>query len=177
VVWIVGDLEYLKAKGFKPLGMEPVAVGVSSDAHHIVTPSESGPRLAVNNALEAAGAMPADVGTWDLHATATPGDFAEVSNLKSIFPGPVLVTARKGVFGHGMSAGGGWELTAQYLGFMHGKLFPTPLTAEELNPEIRDLHATFVFREECAFPNKLAGKLSMGIGGVNACVISRPLAG
>jgi hypothetical protein len=60
---------------------------------------------------------------------------------------------------------------------MHGKLFPTPLTAEELNPEIRDLHATFVFREECAFPNKLAGKLSMGIGGVNACVISRPLAG
>jgi 3-oxoacyl-(acyl-carrier-protein) synthase len=175
VVWIVGDLEYLKAKGFKPLGMEPVAVGVSSDAHHIVTPSESGPRLAVNNALEAAGAVPADLGTWDLHATATPGDFAEVSNLKSIFPGPVLVTARKGVFGHGMSAGGGWELTAQYLGFMHGKLFPTPLTAEELNPEIRDLHATFVFREECAFPNKLAGKLSMGIGGVNACVISRPL--
>jgi len=177
VVWIVGDLEYLRAKGFKPLGMEPVAVGVSSDAHHIVTPSESGPRLAVNNALEAAGAVPADLGTWDLHATATPGDFAEVSNLKSIFPGPVLVTARKGVFGHGMSAGGGWELTAQYLGFMHGKLFPTPLTAEELNPEIRDLHATFVFREECAFPNKLAGKLSMGIGGVNACVISRPLAG
>jgi 3-oxoacyl-(acyl-carrier-protein) synthase len=175
VVWIVGDLEYLQAKGFKPLGMEPVAVGVSSDAHHIVTPSENGPRLAVHQALEGAGAKPEDLGTWDLHATATPGDFAEVSNLRSIFSESVLVTARKGIFGHGMSAGGGWELTAQYLGYMQGRLFPTPLTAEELNPEIKNLHGSFVFRNECAFPNKLAGKLSMGIGGVNACVISRPL--
>jgi hypothetical protein len=54
-------------------------------------------------------------------------------------------------------------------------LFPTPLTAEEVNPAIRNLHASFVFREECAFPGKLAGKLSMGIGGINACVLSRPL--
>ena len=35
--------------------------------------------------------------------------------LRSVLPGSVLVTARKGTFGHGMGAGGGWELTAQYL--------------------------------------------------------------
>ncbi len=174
VIWIVGDLEYLRSKGFKSLGMEPVAVGVSSDAHHIITPSTEGPRLAVNQALETAGATPADVGTWDLHATATPGDFAEVANMRAIFPESVIVTARKGVFGHGMGAGGGWELTAQYLGYMHGRLYPTPLTKEMLNPEIANLHGSFVFRDGCPFPNKLAGKLSMGIGGINACVLSRP---
>ena len=125
--------------------------------------------------MEQAGITPDDLGTWDLHATATPGDYAEVKNLRSIFSDSVLVTARKGIFGHGMSAGGGWELTAQYLGYEQGKLFPTPLTSEELNPAIRDLHGSFVFRDECVFPNKIAGKLSMGIGGINACVLSRPL--
>ncbi len=42
VVWIVGDMEYLQEKGMKPIGMEPVAAGVSSDAHHIITPSIPG---------------------------------------------------------------------------------------------------------------------------------------
>jgi len=175
VVWIVGDLDYLSKLGFRPLGMEPISVGVSSDAHHIITPSEDGPRLAMQQAMEQAGVTPDELGTWDLHATATPGDYAEVKNLRSILSDSVLVTARKGIFGHGMSAGGGWELTAQYLGYEQGKLFPTPLTAEELNPAIGDIHRSFVFRDACTFPDKLAGKLSMGIGGINACVLSRPL--
>ena len=42
-------------------------------------------------------------------------------------PEDVLVTARKGTFGHGMSAGGGWELTAQYLGYERASSSPTPL--------------------------------------------------
>ncbi len=175
VIWIVGDLDYFRGKGFQPLGMEPVAVGVSSDAHHIITPSAEGPRIAMQQALDQAGVRPDEIGTWDLHATATPGDYAEVENLRSLLPESVLVTARKGIFGHGMSAGGGWELTAQYLGYMQGKLFPTPLTPDALNPGIKQLHSSFVFNDVCAFPSRLAGKLSMGIGGINACVISRPL--
>jgi len=175
VVWIVGDMEYLRAKGFQPLGMEPVSVGVSSDAEHIITPSPDGPRAAISQALEEAGAVPGDVGTWDLHATATPGDYSEITNLRSMFPETLLVTARKGTFGHGMSAGGGWELTAQYLGYAEHQLFPTPLTKGELNQTIGALHNNFVFDTACEFPPRLSGKLSMGIGGVNACVISRPL--
>ncbi len=174
VVWILGDYEYLSAKGFKPLGMEPVGVGVSSDAHHIITPSTEGPKIAIQEALADAGAVPSDMGTWDLHATATPGDFAEMSTFRSIFPDSVLVTARKGTFGHGMSAGGGWELTAQYLSHHRGKLFPTPLSEKELNASIGALHHNLVFDTACPFPAKFGGKLSMGIGGINACVISRP---
>ena len=175
VVWIVGDMEYCMAKGFRPLGMEPLAVGVSSDAHHIITPSAEGPTLAMRQALADAGAQPSDMASWDLHATATPGDFSEVETFRKIFPESVLVTARKGTFGHGMSAGGGWELTAQYMGFARGELFPTPLPEAQLNPAIAEVHSRMMFDAGCAAPKGLGGKLSMGIGGVNACVVSGPL--
>jgi 3-oxoacyl-[acyl-carrier-protein] synthase II len=174
VLWILGDLEHFTAKGFKPLGMEPVAVGVTADADHIITPSKEGPTQAIREALTAASCAPAEVGSWDLHATATPGDFLEVETLRGLLPESVLVTARKGTFGHGMSAGGGWELTAQYLGYARGRIFPTPLQDAELNREIGKVHGRFVYDQETPAPPGLAGKLSMGVGGLNACVISRP---
>ncbi|MFP5284907.1 MAG: beta-ketoacyl synthase N-terminal-like domain-containing protein [Thermoanaerobaculia bacterium] len=173
-VWIVGDLEHMAALGFKPLGMEPVAVGVSSDADHIITPSVEGPTEAMRQAFDAAGIRPDEIATWDLHATATPGDYQEVHNLRSILPDSVLVTARKGTFGHGMSAAGGWELTAQYLGYERGTIFPTPLSHDELNSQIAALHRDFVCDEAVPAPAGPAGKLSMGVGGINACVISKP---
>lgn len=175
VIWIVGDMEYLESQGMTPLGMEPIAAGVSSDAHHIITPSLAGPQAAIRQALDEAQTTAAQINTWDLHATATPGDYAEMSTLRTMLPDTVMVTARKGTFGHGMSAGGGWELTAQYLGYANGHLFPTLLTEESLNPEIAGLHGKYVFADSCVTAEGLAGKLSSGIGGINACVISRPL--
>ncbi|MGE0639035.1 MAG: beta-ketoacyl synthase N-terminal-like domain-containing protein [Thermoanaerobaculia bacterium] len=176
VVWIVGDLDHFRGLGFRPLGMEPLAVGVSSDADHIITPSKEGPTQAILQALDQSGVRPDEIGSWDLHATATPGDYLEVENMRTILQEHVLVTARKGTFGHGMSAGGGFELTAQYLGHARGVIFPTPLVETELNPEIARVHQRFAFNEGCPAPPGAAGKLSMGVGGVNACVISRPLA-
>jgi 3-oxoacyl-[acyl-carrier-protein] synthase II len=173
VLWILGDFEHFTSKGFKPLGMEPLAVGVTADADHIITPSKEGPTAAIHAALTAAHCAPAEVGSWDLHATATPGDFLEVETLRGLLPESVLVTARKGTFGHGMSAGGGWELTAQYLGYARGRLYPTPLQGTELNREIGKVHSRFVYDEETPAPPGVAGKLSMGVGGINACVISR----
>jgi 3-oxoacyl-(acyl-carrier-protein) synthase len=175
VIWILGDLEHMTALGLRPLGMEPLAVGVSSDADHIITPSKEGPMTALNQAIAGAGARPEDIATWDLHATATPGDFQEVANLRDLVPESVLVTARKGTFGHGMGAGGGFELTAQYLAYERGHIFPTPLSEAELNPQIEGLHSRFVFDQPVPVPEGLAGKLSMGVGGINACVLSRPL--
>jgi 3-oxoacyl-[acyl-carrier-protein] synthase II len=175
VVWILGDWEHFTAKGFKPLGMEPLAVGVTADADHIITPSKEGPTAAIHAALLSAQCKPEQVGSWDLHATATPGDFLEVETLRGLLPESVLVTARKGTFGHGMSAGGGWELTAQYLGYARGHIFPTPLQNAELNREIGKVHSRFVYDQETPAPPGLAGKLSMGVGGINACVISRSL--
>jgi 3-oxoacyl-[acyl-carrier-protein] synthase II len=176
VIWVLGEREFMEEKGFQPLGMEPRAVGVSSDADHIITPSREGPTTAIHQGLSKGGVTPQEIGSWDLHATATPGDYLEVETLRDVLPGDVLVTARKGTFGHGMSAGGGWELTAQYLGAARGALYPTPLADAELNPQIEGIHDAFVFDRGCPSPESRAmGKLSMGIGGVNACVISRPL--
>ncbi len=176
-VWVVGDLDYMTAQGFEPIGMEPVAVGVTADADHIITPSKEGPTAAMRMALERAEVSGKAVASWDLHATATPGDFNEVEMVHQTVSPKVLVTARKGTFGHGMSAGGGWELTAQYLGHQNGHVFPTPLTPEELNPQIAGVHEHFAFNTGCPIPDGPVGKMSMGIGGINAAVVSRPLPG
>ena len=40
----------------------------------------------------------------------------------------------------------------------------------------REIHERFAFDAACAMPPGAAGKLSMGVGGINACVISKPLA-
>jgi 3-oxoacyl-[acyl-carrier-protein] synthase II len=173
-IWILGDLEYARAQGFRPLGLEPVAVGVSADADHIITPSKEGPRRAMHAALASAHTSADALGSWDLHATATPGDFLELENLQSVIPRDVAVTARKGTFGHGMGVGGGWELTAQYLGYERGHIFPTPLEPDEVHPSICELGQKLVYRTPVEFPARPVGKLSMGVGGINACVISRP---
>jgi 3-oxoacyl-(acyl-carrier-protein) synthase len=163
----------MRKKGFKPLGMEILAVGVSSNASDLITPSFEGPKIAIQRALADACVTADQVGTWDLHATGTPGDYLELSTLRSIFPDPLLVTTRKGTFGHGMSASAGWELTAQYLSCERGAAFPTALRRERLNSSIEGVHRQFVFDKELSIPGSLAGKLSMGVGGINACVISR----
>lgn len=174
VTWIVGDYEYMTARGFKPLGLEPVTVGVNADAHHIITPSHDGPAICIQQALDEARLSPDQVVAWDLHATGTPGDLAEVETLRSKIPEQVLVTARKGTFGHGMSACGGWELTAQYLGYQRGRLFPVPLKVSEIHQSIQSVHPNYVTGDGAPAPKGVAGKLSMGVGGINACVLSRP---
>ena len=172
-VWIIGDLDHFLALGMKPLGMEPLSVGVSSDADHIITPSVPGPRAAIRSALEQASLSEEDVCQWDLHATGTPGDFLEVHTVRSVLPETVNISARKGTFGHGMGAGGGWELTAQYLGFARDEVYPTTLTEDELNTEIAKDHRRFVFDQPYKPETAFAGKMSMGVGGVNSCVISK----
>ncbi|MEM8932135.1 MAG: beta-ketoacyl synthase, partial [Acidobacteriota bacterium] len=174
-VWIVGAREVMEAEGFRPLGMEPLAVGVTSDADHIITPSQEGPTEAMRRAFAGADLDASSMAHWDLHATATPGDFNEVEMVEKAIGGDVLVSARKGTFGHGMSAGGGWELTAQYLGYQRGRLYPTPLAEDELNRQIGGVHQRFVYDTACDAPAGPVGKLSMGVGGINACVVSRPL--
>lgn len=172
-VWILGDAEALMAKGFKPVGMEIVGVGSSSDAHHIITPSKSGPQLAMRAAME--GLSAEEIATWDMHATATPGDATEIQHSLELLHADVIFTARKGTFGHGMSVGGGWELTAQHLGMSKGKLYPMALTDGELHADVELHDARFVHKEGCAVDDSAySGKLSMGIGGINSCVISRP---
>ena len=171
-VWIVGDAEAMMSHGFRPLGMEIVGIGTSSDAHHIITPSKGGPQLAIKAAMDEVKAT--DVTTWDMHATATPGDATEIAHSLELLHPDVIFTARKGTFGHGMSVGGGWELTAQHLGMSKGRLYPMALTEGELHADVKVHAARFVQAQGCEVERGYSGKLSMGVGGINSCVISRP---
>ena len=171
-IWIVGDAEAMMRQGFRPLGLEIVGVGWSSDAHHIITPSKGGPQLAMKAALDDVQAH--QVTTWDMHATATPGDATEIENSLEMLHPDVVFTARKGTFGHGMSVGGGWELTAQHMGVANGRLFPMALTEGELHADVKVHSAKFVTASPLEVSQGYCGKLSMGIGGINSCVISRP---
>jgi hypothetical protein len=172
-VWIVGDADYLIAQGMKPLGLEILGVALSSDADHIITPSADGPRRAIRGALTEAGVEPSEIATWDMHATATPGDWTELQNALALFGSSAVLTARKGSFGHGMSVCGGWELTAQHMGFANGILHPVNLDGQELHPQIAPYHECLLQREHAHLEGEVAGKINMGIGGVNACVICR----
>jgi 3-oxoacyl-[acyl-carrier-protein] synthase II len=171
-IWILGDAEVMMAHGFRPLGLEIVGIGTSSDAHHIITPSKGGPQLAIKAAMEEVKAS--DVTTWDMHATATPGDATEIAHSLELLHPDVIFTARKGTFGHGMSVGGGWELTAQHLGLSKGRLYPMTLTEGELHADVQLQKAKFVQAQGCEVEPGYSGKLSMGVGGINSCVISRP---
>lgn len=172
-IWIVGDVEYFEELRMKPLGLEIVGAAINSDADHIITPTQIGPRSCIQQALDDAEVAPGEVATWDMHATATPGDWTELQNTLSVVPGTTRLTARKGSFGHGMSVCGGWELTAQHIGFARGILHPVDLEEDELHPQIRPHQDSLLQHEHAELEGRVAGKLNMGVGGVNACVISR----
>ena len=172
-IWIIGDADFFIQQGFKPLGMEILSVALTSDADHIITPSREGPLAAIREAINEARIKPEDVETWDMHATATPGDWTELQNALEVFPGNTKFTARKGTFGHGMSVCGGWELTAQHMGFAKGKLLPVDLEKDEVHDQMRPYHHCLVGDESVTMEGDIAGKINMGVGGINACVICR----
>ncbi len=173
LIWIIGDLDTMLARGHRPLGCEIVASGSSSDAFHIITPSKTGPQLAIKKAIERARIRPEEIDTWDLHATATPGDWSEVENTVEIIGTRPALTAKKGVFGHGMSVGGGWELTAQHLAMSQGVLHSCGIPEAELNPAITELATNIVADRSQVFSGTIGGKINMGIGGINGVVISK----
>ena len=97
----------------------------------------------------------------------------ELQNTLDVFPGKTRFTARKGTFGHGMSVCGGWELTAQHMGFSKGKLLPVDLVENELHDQLHPYHKCLVCDESETVEGDIAGKINMGVGGINACVICR----
>ena len=70
----------------------------------------------------------------------------------------MLVTARKGTFGHGMGVGGGWELTAQYLGCARGRLHPTPLAEADVHESIQRLGQDLVYNRPVPLPRSVVGQ-------------------
>ena len=170
-VWIVGDAEWCEARGLKPVGGYVEAVALSSDAEHIITPSQTGPKRAIARAYEEAGISPADVSVIDLHATGTPGDLNELALVDEFMTTRTRITARKGQLGHGMANSGGWELTALALGLARRVALPTGIPANRLHSRIP--HPEAIVTDEAPLDGDVGVKLMLGIGGLTACVVLR----
>jgi 3-oxoacyl-(acyl-carrier-protein) synthase len=170
-VWILGDAEYCEGLGLTPLGGYVEAVAISSDAEHIITPSKTGPRRAIERAYEEAGISPADVALIDLHATGTPGDLNELALVHDFISEQTRITARKGQLGHGMANSGGWELTAVALGLARGSALPTGIQPAEIHPRVRRRDA--IVTQEAELRGNVGVKVMLGIGGITACVVLR----
>jgi 3-oxoacyl-[acyl-carrier-protein] synthase II len=170
-VWIIGDAEWCEARGLRPVGGYVEAVALSSDAEHIITPSKSGPRLAIARAYEEAQISAADVGVIDLHATGTPGDLNELTLIEGFVTDRTRITARKGQLGHGMANSGGWELTALALGLCRRVALPTGIAPADVH--LRIAQPSAIVTDEAPLSSDVGVKLMLGIGGLTACVVLR----
>lgn len=176
-VWVIADVAAMAARGIRPIGPVIEAATISSDAEHIITPSATGPKRAIDRALALAHVAPDEIAAWDLHATGTPGDLSELKLISGYLGPRTALTALKGLFGHGMANGGGWELTALALTLATGRTPATGIGNEALHPSVRAGHGSAVVTTARVVDGRAAVKLTLGIGGITACVVLSRAAG
>jgi 3-oxoacyl-[acyl-carrier-protein] synthase-1 len=102
-----------------------LAVGESSDAHHMSAPHPegAGAAAAMRQALEMAGIAAEEVDYVNLHATATPlNDLSEARAIAEVFPGGVPCSGVKGLLGHTLGAAGAVETIVSLLALERGFL-------------------------------------------------------
>ncbi|WP_338634845.1 beta-ketoacyl synthase N-terminal-like domain-containing protein [Spirobacillus cienkowskii] len=180
--WIIAAEDAMSPLGVKPLGVEILGAGTSSDAEHIITPSKNGPKLAIERAFANAQVVSSQIQLWDMHATGTPGDWNEFTLIEDYVPQSAYISARKGIFGHGMAVSGGWELTAQLLGIQSlnsntYRLLPSGIDPKKVNPKILSLKRNLLLNNfqdiSVSEEGLICGKISLGVGGTTSCVIAK----
>ena len=110
---------------------ELAAVGMTSDAYHLVTPSPDPSQAiaAIRQGLAAAEVNPEDVDYVNAHATGTPvGDAIEAKMLQAVFGEHcprIPVSSTKSMTGHLLSAAAAVEATACLTAMKSGAIPPT----------------------------------------------------
>lgn len=147
-----------------------LAVGESSDAHHMSAPHPkgAGAAVAMRAALELAGLDAEAVDYINLHATATPlNDLSEARAVASVFPEGVPCSGIKGLVGHTLGAGGAVEAVACLLALEHGFL-PGTAGLREQDPACA---VDLLERPRFGVAPRHALSNSFGFGGSNASVL------
>jgi 3-oxoacyl-[acyl-carrier-protein] synthase-1 len=147
-----------------------LAVGESSDAHHMSAPHPegAGAAMAMAQALRLAGRDLSDIDYINLHATAsTLNDLAEAKAIASLFPNPPPCSGVKGLFGHTLGAAGAVETVVSLLALDRGFL-PGTCGLEQADPNC-PCPVIAAPRLECA--PKLVLSNAFGFGGNNASVL------
>lgn len=129
-VLVLEDLEKAIARG-APIIAEVTGFGLSSDSHHITSPSPdgNGASRSMEMAIADAGVTPGDVGYINAHATSTPtGDEIEATAIANTFAGSggdLYVSSTKGATGHLLGAAGALELAFTAMAVRDGVVPPT----------------------------------------------------
>lgn len=166
------ELEHAKARGAR-IYAEFVGFGMSSDAHHITAPAESGEGAyrCMSNAIADAGLNPDQIGYVNAHGTSTPlGDVAETVAIKRTFGGHaqrLAVSSTKSTTGHMIGAAGSTEAIFTILALVHGVVPPT-INVQTQDPQC-DLDVTPNTAREVSLTAGLSN--SFGFGGTNGTVI------
>jgi 3-oxoacyl-[acyl-carrier-protein] synthase-1 len=147
-----------------------LAVGESSDAHHMSAPHPDGlgAAAAMAQALHLAGRDVSEVDYINLHATAsTLNDLSEARAVSSLFAKPPPCSGVKGLLGHTLGAAGAVETVVSLLALERGFL-PGTCGLRDPDPECR---FPVVAVPDLLVSPRLILSNAFGFGGNNASVL------
>jgi 3-oxoacyl-[acyl-carrier-protein] synthase II len=152
---------------------EIIGYGMATDNHHLTQPdpSGSGPRRAMEDALQSARISAKEVDYINAHGTATPfNDAAEGKAIAELFDG-VAVSSTKGMMGHALGAAGAIEAIFGVLALQNQFLPPN------INFQNGDagLNLNIIPNDAQAASVRTVLSNSFGFGGTNASVIIRSI--
>jgi 3-oxoacyl-[acyl-carrier-protein] synthase II len=157
---------------------ELAGIGMTSDAHHLVTPSPDPTQAiaAIRQGLAAAEVNPEEVDYVNAHATGTPvGDAVEAKMLQAVFGvhcPRIPVSSTKSMTGHLISAAAAVEATACLTAMQSGAIPPT-MNLDHPDPECDLCHVAKVPREARV---RVAISNSFGFGGHNTSLVLKAVA-
>lgn len=146
-----------------------LGIGESSDAYHMSSPHPegTGARIAMQDALKAAGLAPEQIGYINLHGTATvTNDASEGKAVAALFGASTPCSSTKGATGHTLGAAGGIEAIICALALQHG-FMPGGVNTRRLDPAL-PLNYLLDNREQHV---DYALSNSFGFGGTNCSLV------
>ena len=171
-VLVLEELEGARARGAE-IHAELVGYGMSSDAYHMTTPSETGDgaRRVMKNAIADAGISPTDVGYVNAHGTSTAyNDRTETLAIRTLFGDhaeQLAVSSTKSMTGHLLGGAGGLEAGISALALKE-QIVPPTINYENPDP---DCDLDYVPNEARKLSFEYALSNSFGFGGTNGALL------
>src|SRR2546426_6944526 len=162
------NLESARARRAHVLA-EIIGYGISTDNHHLTQPdpSGSGPRRAMEQALQSANRSAEEVDYINAHGTATTfNDAAEGKAIAELF-GKVPVSSTKSMIGHSLGAAGAIEAIICLLALQH-QFLPPNINFRAPDEDI-DLNIIANKAQPAALRTALSN--AFGFGGTNASIL------
>ena len=162
------NLDVARARNV-PILAEIIGYGISTDNFHLTqpNPSGSGPREAMQQALESARLSAEAVDYINAHGTATAfNDAAEGKAIAELF-GRVPVSSTKSMMGHSLGAAGAIEAVFCLLALQH-QFLPANINFRSAD---EDLDLEIIANEARLAPLHTVLSNSFGFGGTNASIV------